>query len=198
MKRIISQDLSTQIKCTLVHSLFWASYCAYSSFIVTMLTDYGYSSATATAMMTATSVLSFIAQPVSGYICDNYIPHKWVYIILTICRHSDDGVDAPSAFFACPDDDFDAAVYRFYGPDAGTAGCMGYRIDQPASPYELRYQPRFQLAGFCDRRPGDGRVDGGLRTWHALLGWCSAGAAERYRCVHAGTVALPAEPGGKS
>ena len=85
VKRIISQDLSTQIKCTLVHSLFWASYCAYSSFIVTMLTDYGYSSATATAMMTATSVLSFIAQPVSGYICDNYIPHKWVYIILTIC-----------------------------------------------------------------------------------------------------------------
>lgn len=74
-----------QLKGALVQSLFWASYCAYSSFIVTMLTDYGYPSATATAMMTATSVLSFIAQPVSGYICDNYISHKKVYIALTIC-----------------------------------------------------------------------------------------------------------------
>lgn len=85
MKQLLSEDLTIQIKCTLVHSLFWASYCAFSSFIVTMLTDYGYSSATATAMMTASSVLSFIAQPVSGYICDNFIPHKWVYIVLTIC-----------------------------------------------------------------------------------------------------------------
>lgn len=85
MKQILSQDLTLQIKSTLVHSLFWASYCAFSSFIVTMLTDHGYSSATATAMMTASSVLSFIAQPVSGYICDNFIPHKWVYIVLTIC-----------------------------------------------------------------------------------------------------------------
>lgn len=74
-----------QLKGALVQSLFWGSYCAYSSFIVTMLTDYGYASATATAMMTATSVLSFIAQPVSGYICDNYISHKKVYIALTIC-----------------------------------------------------------------------------------------------------------------
>lgn len=74
-----------QLKGALVQSLFWASYCAYSSFIVTMLTDYGYSSAAATAMMTGTSVLSFIAQPVSGYICDNYLSHKKVYIILTFC-----------------------------------------------------------------------------------------------------------------
>ena len=74
-----------QVKGLLVQALFWASYCAYSSFIVNMLTDYGYPSATATGMMTATSVLSFIAQPVSGYICDNFISHKRVYIALTIC-----------------------------------------------------------------------------------------------------------------
>ena len=74
-----------QVKGLLVQALFWASYCAYSSFIVNMLTDYGYPSATATGMMTATSVLSFIAQPVSGYICDNFISHQRVYIALTIC-----------------------------------------------------------------------------------------------------------------
>ncbi len=81
----MSKTKEIQIKGALVQALFWASYCAYSSFIVTMLTDYGYPSAKATAMMTATSVLSFIAQPISGYICDNYISHKRVYITLTIC-----------------------------------------------------------------------------------------------------------------
>ena len=74
-----------QVKGLLVPALFWAPYCASSSYIVNMLTDYGYPSATATGMMTATSVLSFIAQPVSGYICDNFISHKRVYIALTIC-----------------------------------------------------------------------------------------------------------------
>ncbi len=81
----MSKTHEIQVKGSLVQSLFWASYCAYCGFIVTMLTDYGYPSATATAMMTATSVLSFIAQPVSGYICDNYLSHKKVYITLTIC-----------------------------------------------------------------------------------------------------------------
>ncbi len=81
----MNKTRAVQVKGLLVQAIFWASYCAYSSFIVNMLTGYGYPSATATGMMTATSVLSFIAQPVSGYICDNFISHKKVYIALTIC-----------------------------------------------------------------------------------------------------------------
>lgn len=71
------------IHALLLEATFWMGYCAYGSFIVTMLTDYGYSSATATGLMTAMAVVSFIAQPITGYLCDNFFPQRWVYVTLT-------------------------------------------------------------------------------------------------------------------
>ncbi len=71
------------IHALLLEGSFWLGYCAYGSFIVTMLTDYGYSSATATGLMTAMAVVSFIAQPITGYLCDNYFSQRWVYVTLT-------------------------------------------------------------------------------------------------------------------
>ena len=73
------------LQAMLLEALFWMSSCAYGSFIVTTLTDYGYSSATATALMTVMAAVSFVAQPITGYLCDNYFSQRKAFLVLIGC-----------------------------------------------------------------------------------------------------------------
>ncbi|MBR6789832.1 MAG: MFS transporter [Oscillospiraceae bacterium] len=68
-----------------LEAFYWMSNCAYGAFIVTTLTDHGYSPATASAIMTVMAVVAFATQPITGYICDNYFPHWKVFIVLISC-----------------------------------------------------------------------------------------------------------------
>lgn len=68
-----------------LEAFYWMGNCAYGAYAVAMLTDYGYSPATAAALMTCVALVSFIAQPVTGYICDNFFPHWKVFMLLVSC-----------------------------------------------------------------------------------------------------------------
>lgn len=66
-----------------LEAFYWMSNCAYGAYIVTTLTDCGYKPETASAIMTVMAVVAFATQPITGYICDNYLPHWKVFIFLT-------------------------------------------------------------------------------------------------------------------
>lgn len=68
-----------------LEAFYWMSNCAYGAYIVTTLTDHGYSPTTASAIMTVMAVIAFATQPITGYICDNYFPHWKVFIVLISC-----------------------------------------------------------------------------------------------------------------
>ena len=59
--------------------------CAYGAFIVTMLTDNGYSAALATGLLTCMSAVSFVTQPITGYLCDSRFSHRSLLLLLTGC-----------------------------------------------------------------------------------------------------------------
>lgn len=82
---MMTTDKRITLHAMLLEAFFWMSNCAYGSFIVTMLTDYGYPSATATALMTCMAAVSFTAQPITGYLCDNFFSHRRVYVLLIGC-----------------------------------------------------------------------------------------------------------------
>ena len=73
---MMTESRKNTLHAMLLEAFFRMSSCAYGGFIVTMLTDYGYSSATATALMTCMAAVSFIAQPITGYLCDNYFSQR--------------------------------------------------------------------------------------------------------------------------
>ena len=82
-------DMTISMKRTLhamtLEAFYWMSNCAYGAYIVTTLTDHGYSPTTASAIMTVMAVIAFATQPITGYICDNYFPHWKVFIVLISC-----------------------------------------------------------------------------------------------------------------
>lgn len=82
---MMTESRKNTLHAMLLEAFFWMSNCAYGGFIVTMLTDYGYSSATATALMTCMAAVSFIAQPITGYLCDNYFSQRKLYLVLISC-----------------------------------------------------------------------------------------------------------------
>lgn len=68
-----------------LEACYWMGNCAYGAYVVTMLTDCGYSAATASALMTFVAVVSFIVQPLTGYLCDNFFPQRSVFMLLVGC-----------------------------------------------------------------------------------------------------------------
>ncbi|MBR6791364.1 MAG: MFS transporter [Oscillospiraceae bacterium] len=69
----------------LLSGSFWIALSGYGAFIVTMITDHGYSATTASAIMTVMSVVAFAVQPITGYLCDNFFSQRTVFIVLGCC-----------------------------------------------------------------------------------------------------------------
>ncbi|MCL2867471.1 MAG: MFS transporter [Clostridia bacterium] len=63
---------------------YWIGCCMYYSFVVTTLTDFGWSGSGATGVMTAMSVITMFVQPVYGYLCDKVLSEKKLSVILLI------------------------------------------------------------------------------------------------------------------
>jgi len=63
---------------------YWFGCCAYYAFMVKTLVDYGWSGSAATAAITSMTVITVIAQPIYGYLCDNYITEKKLSVIMML------------------------------------------------------------------------------------------------------------------
>jgi len=63
---------------------YWFGCCTYFAFIITTLIDNGWSGSTATAAITAMSVIAMLTQPFIGYISDKLLSEKKLVIILLI------------------------------------------------------------------------------------------------------------------
>jgi MFS family permease len=66
----------------LLQGTFFFGICTYLVFMVTTLIDYGWSASAAAAAMTVMSVITMLAQPVSGYISDKFLSEKKMSVIL--------------------------------------------------------------------------------------------------------------------
>lgn len=59
-----------------VHGLYWAGCCMSMSFLVTYLTQEGYSTSVVGLLTSLMTLLSIVVQPVLGYLSDTYVPVK--------------------------------------------------------------------------------------------------------------------------
>ena len=66
----------------LFQAVFWFGFCTYAVFMVTTLIDYGWSASSATAAITAMSIIVMFVQPLYGYISDKYFSEKNLSVIL--------------------------------------------------------------------------------------------------------------------
>ena len=69
----------------LLEAFYWVALGSYGAFIVTMITDFGYSATVASVIMTVMSLVAFVVQPATGYLCDNYLSQRTVFIALAVC-----------------------------------------------------------------------------------------------------------------
>lgn len=81
----MTKSVKHTLHVMLLEVFYWVVLGSYGAFIVTMITDFGYSATTASAIMTVMSLVAFVAQPITGYICDNYLSQRTVFIILSLC-----------------------------------------------------------------------------------------------------------------
>ncbi|MBQ4050405.1 MAG: MFS transporter [Oscillospiraceae bacterium] len=78
----MTKSVKHTLHVMLLSGSFWIALSGYGAFIVTMITDFGYSATTASAIMTVMSVVAFAVQPVTGYLCDNYFSQRTVFVTL--------------------------------------------------------------------------------------------------------------------
>lgn len=81
----MTKSVKHTLHVMLLSGSFWIALSGYGAFIVTMITDFGYSATAASAIMTVMSVVAFAVQPVTGYLCDNYFSQRTVFVTLACC-----------------------------------------------------------------------------------------------------------------
>ncbi|MBR6791363.1 MAG: MFS transporter [Oscillospiraceae bacterium] len=69
----------------LLQGIYGFANCTYGAFVVVMLTDYGYSAAFATGLLTCLAVISFASQPVTGYLSDSRFSPRALILMLVTC-----------------------------------------------------------------------------------------------------------------
>lgn len=67
----------------LLQASFWIAVCTYGIFMVTTLIDHGWSAASAAFAMTLMGIISFLVQPVLGYVSDKFLSEKKMIVILS-------------------------------------------------------------------------------------------------------------------
>lgn len=72
------------LKFSLLQGSYWSASCMIFAFLVTYLSHHGYRTLHIGLIMTILSLTTFILQPVIGYVNDNYISEKKLYIIFSI------------------------------------------------------------------------------------------------------------------
>jgi len=81
----MKNSVKSTLQAMALQGFYGFANCSYGAFLVMMLTDHGYSAAMATGLLTCFAVVSFISQPIAGYLSDSRFSPRTLILLLTGC-----------------------------------------------------------------------------------------------------------------